>query len=333
MENISEEEFCLKRKNFEAILSQSFSRFRDQSLFFDCTLATENDDGILIYSKAHKIILASCSDFFCSILAKEDMAVHSNPVIYLGGIPTDDLKNIMDFIYNGEVNVTQRELDKFLKAADTLKIKSLMNVSKVSSVIESPAPIPAMTRAMKRSTASLPSIYSKKRPNLELSALDTNLKSEEIDKAKSKTAYSAEHQIEDRESEEDNIGVNQEVGQVEAEEPCVGFREDNGSDHCDSDIAKGQEDAEDIDNPIGFDAQASGQELSQKVPEHLKKSHKIDPNQFHKKKFTEKREKIAELLKEGKRPREIMQELLCTANLVYKVRKMLKDNESLTAWY
>ena len=332
MENISEEEFCLKRKNFEAILSQSFSRFRDQSLFFDCTLATEDYDGILIYSKAHKIILASCSEFFSSILAKEDMAVHSNPVIYLGGIPTDDLKNIMDFIYNGEVKVTQRELDMFLKAADTLKIKSLMNVSKMSSDIESPAPIPAMTRAKKRAATSLPSIY-KKIPNLELSALGTNLKSEEIDKVKSKPAYSAEHQMEDRESEEDNIGVNQEVGQVEAEEPCVGFREDNGSDHCDSDIAKGQEDAEDIDNPIGFDAQASGQELSQKVPEHLKKSRKIDPNQFHKKKFTEKREKIAELLKEGKRPREIMQELLCNEKLVYKVRKLLKDNESLTAWY
>ena len=158
--------------------------------------------------------MAACSDFFSSILAKGDMSVHSNPVIYLGGIPTDDLKNIMAFIYNGEVNVTQRELDKFLKAADTLKIKNLMNVSKVSSVIESPAPIPAMTRAKKRSATSLPSIYSKKRPNLELSALGTILKSEEIDKAKSETAYSAEHQIEDKESKEDNIGVNQEVGGV-----------------------------------------------------------------------------------------------------------------------
>ena len=319
-------------------MSQSFSRFRDQSLFFDCTLATENDDGILIYSKAHKIILASCSDFFSSILAKEDMAVHSNPVIYLGGIPTDDLKNIIDFIYNGEVNVTQRELDKFLKAADTLKIKSLMNMSQVSSVIESPAPIPAMTRAKKRSATSLPSINSKKRPNLKLSALDTNLKSEEIDKAKSVIAYSgssdSEHQVEDKESKEDNIGVNQEVGEVEAEEPSVDIRDVIESDHGDADVAKGQENAEDVDHPVSYDAQASGHEDSQKISElPPNRSQGIDPNQFHKKKFTEKREKIAELLKEGKRPREIMQELLCNEKLVYKVRKLLKDNESLTAWY
>ena len=57
MENISEEEFCLKRKNFEAILSQSFSRFRDQSLFFDCTVATEDDDGILILQTFKLLII------------------------------------------------------------------------------------------------------------------------------------------------------------------------------------------------------------------------------------------------------------------------------------
>ena len=98
---------------------------------------------------------------------------------------------------------------------------------------------------------------------------------------------------------------------------------------------KGQEDTEDVDNPISYIPQASGKEVSnQKIPEQpLKRSHRIDPNQFYKKKFTEKREKIAELLREGKRTVEIMQELMCSEKLVYKVKKLLKDNESLAAWY
>ena len=35
------------------------------------------------------------------------------------------MKYILDFMYHGEVNVAQEELDKFLEVAETLKIKGL----------------------------------------------------------------------------------------------------------------------------------------------------------------------------------------------------------------
>ena len=51
------------------------------------------------------------------------------------------MKYILDFMYHGEVNVAQEELDKFLEVAETLKIKGLTQGSNGS-------------RAAKRSAAS-----------------------------------------------------------------------------------------------------------------------------------------------------------------------------------
>ena len=46
-------------------------------------------------------------------------------MIYLRGISHTDLKYILDFIYYGEVNVTQDNLNSFLAVAEDLKIKGL----------------------------------------------------------------------------------------------------------------------------------------------------------------------------------------------------------------
>ena len=53
------------------------------------------------------------------------MCTNPNPVVYLQQISVKDLKLILDFIYNGEVNVAKDELDSFLEAADTLKVHGL----------------------------------------------------------------------------------------------------------------------------------------------------------------------------------------------------------------
>ena len=48
-----------------------------------------------------------------------------NPAIYLRGIRHEDIKNIIEFIYLGQVNVAHDELDSFLAAAEDLCIKGL----------------------------------------------------------------------------------------------------------------------------------------------------------------------------------------------------------------
>jgi hypothetical protein len=46
-------------------------------------------------------------------------------MIYMRGLKAKDLANIVDFIYFGEVNVYQEDLDVFLALADELQLKGL----------------------------------------------------------------------------------------------------------------------------------------------------------------------------------------------------------------
>ena len=46
-----------------------------------------------------------------------------NPAIYLRGVRHEDIKNILEFMYLGVVNVCQEDLDSFLSVAQDLCIK------------------------------------------------------------------------------------------------------------------------------------------------------------------------------------------------------------------
>ena len=121
----SSEKFCLRWNDFEGNISRSFTSIRDQSQFFDCTLTTDDDEAYSDNLRAHRVILSASSEFFRKILAKESMCAHPNPLIYLQGICAQDLTHLLDFMYYGEVNVAQDELDKFLEVAESLQIKGL----------------------------------------------------------------------------------------------------------------------------------------------------------------------------------------------------------------
>ena len=62
-----------------------------------------------------QVILSACSNFFRKILLRQSMRAHPNPMIYLRGISAKDLTHLLDFMYHGEVNVDQDELDNFLQ--------------------------------------------------------------------------------------------------------------------------------------------------------------------------------------------------------------------------
>jgi len=91
---------------------------REDQRFFDVTLVT--DDGQHI--QAHKIILSAGSIFFSSIFTKSN---HSNMLVYLKGISSDKLEPVIDFIYNGEVFITQEQLEEFIKTGKDCQVKGL----------------------------------------------------------------------------------------------------------------------------------------------------------------------------------------------------------------
>ena len=55
---------------------------------------------------------------------------HSHPIVYMRGLRSEDIVAIMDFLYLGEANVSQDNLDSFLALAEELKLKGLTGSAK-----------------------------------------------------------------------------------------------------------------------------------------------------------------------------------------------------------
>jgi len=127
---MSNEKFCLRWNDFETNISTAFRELRDDKDFFDVTLACNGDQ-----IQAHKVILSACSPFFRNILRRNP---HQHPLLYLKGVKYTDLQSVLNFMYHGEVNVAQEELNSFLAVAEELSVKGLtQNQPRESSIASS----------------------------------------------------------------------------------------------------------------------------------------------------------------------------------------------------
>jgi len=116
----SSDKFCLRWNDFETNISAAFQELRDDEDFFDVTLCCGPDGTDRL--RAHKVILSACSPFFRGILKNNP---HQNPLIYLRGVTMEDLNSLLNFMYHGEANVTQEDLNSFLAVAEDLDVKGL----------------------------------------------------------------------------------------------------------------------------------------------------------------------------------------------------------------
>jgi len=111
------EKFCLRWNDFQSNISNALEDLRSDKDFFDVTLACEDEQ-----IQAHKVILSACSPFFRNVLRRNP---HQNPLLYLKGVKYTDIQAVLNFMYHGEVNVAQDELNSFLSVAEDLKVKGL----------------------------------------------------------------------------------------------------------------------------------------------------------------------------------------------------------------
>jgi len=148
---MANEKFCLRWNDFESNISVAFRELRDDKDFFDVTLACDEDQ-----IQAHKVILSACSPFFRSVLRKNP---HAHPLLYLKGVKFGDLQSVLNFMYHGEVNVAQEELNSFLAVAEELRVKGLtqnQSSKKTESSYIPPPPKPAAPRLPDREPAPPP---------------------------------------------------------------------------------------------------------------------------------------------------------------------------------
>ena len=108
----------LQQNGFQSNFVGSFQDLRTAGEFLDVTLACD-DETI----EAHKVVISACSPFFRHVLAK---AKQAHPFIYLKGILHQDLLALLDYMYNGETKVPAEDVNRFIEAAQELKIKGLV---------------------------------------------------------------------------------------------------------------------------------------------------------------------------------------------------------------
>jgi len=113
----SSPKFCLTWKDYNMIYNREFQDLRKSNDFFDVTLACEDNQV-----QVHKLVLSAASEFFKQILRRYK---HDHPLVYLSGVKYRDLQAILDFIYEGETEVAEVDLESLLSTANNLKIKGL----------------------------------------------------------------------------------------------------------------------------------------------------------------------------------------------------------------
>ena len=114
----SSDKFCLQWNDFQQNIAATYQDLRKYQDFCDVTLVCEEGKQI----EAHRIILSASSTFFNTLLKRN---TNSHQLIYMRGLKAKELTAIVDFIYNGETNIYQNDLDGFLALAEELQLKGL----------------------------------------------------------------------------------------------------------------------------------------------------------------------------------------------------------------
>lgn len=113
----STEQFSLRWNNYLSHITFALDSLRTQEDLVDVTLSCEGKK-----IRAHKVLLSACSSYFRDIF-KENPCQH--PVIIFKNVKYDDLIAIIEFMYQGEVNVIQDSLPSFLNTAELLSVQGL----------------------------------------------------------------------------------------------------------------------------------------------------------------------------------------------------------------
>ena len=130
------EKFCLKWNDFQFNVIRTFSSIRNEEDFHDLTLVSSEGRQV----SAHKLVLTACSDYFKTILKSSSNRI-GNTFLCLENIRFDELNNMLDYVYNGAVNIEQDKLDRFLTIAQRFQLEGLISDGNEPTDLEEESPI------------------------------------------------------------------------------------------------------------------------------------------------------------------------------------------------
>lgn len=124
---MASEQFSLCWDNFHKNMSSGMNALLEHEDLVDVTLAVE---GRLL--KAHKMVLSVCSPYFKELF-KSNPCQH--PIVFMKDVSYVAMSDLLQFMYQGEVQVSQDNLTTFIKTAEALQIKGLTGDGNVSTFL------------------------------------------------------------------------------------------------------------------------------------------------------------------------------------------------------
>jgi len=124
------QQFCLRWNNYQSTLQHVFHKQWVAGHFVDVSLIVEGRR-----LDCHKMVLSACSSYFETLL--QEHSTHNHPFVILHDLPYHAVESIVNFMYQGQVNVSQEQLADLLKVAETLKVKGLADSAAINSFSKS----------------------------------------------------------------------------------------------------------------------------------------------------------------------------------------------------
>ena len=172
MQNMEAQQFHLKWNNHSINTLSSFQQLLDTNTLVDVSLTCSNGKTVT----AHRMVLAACSDYFYHLF--KDLP-ERHPVIVFKDAGEEIVRDLLLFMYKGEVEVQEVYLNDFLKFADTLQVKGLSQSDRDNNPSSHKIPLPSSRHNLPHAAQDLsPTATSNtSQPSIAKDASSKNVKS------------------------------------------------------------------------------------------------------------------------------------------------------------
>lgn len=121
MGSAEEQTYCLRWNNHKTNLVEILDGLFQKKSYVDCTLHVDDMKFFV-----HRVVLAANSSYFQTILQDVPM---DHCTILFPGVQGREMQILLDYMYTGEVNVTQKDILRIIQIAEQLEVKGLTDMS------------------------------------------------------------------------------------------------------------------------------------------------------------------------------------------------------------
>lgn len=121
--------YCLRWNNHKSNLVEILDALIKMECYVDCTIVVDEQ----VQFKAHRVVLAANSPYFQAIL--QDVPMDHCSILF-PGVKEFEMRALLEYMYTGEVNVTQSQIPRIMKIAEQLEVKGLFDITDLKGKFE-----------------------------------------------------------------------------------------------------------------------------------------------------------------------------------------------------